>query len=142
MRSERARAGMVLAVIALAIGIVGLWFARDLGFSEPEGAFVFPQTDDFFWARQAQFNPLSALATIAIGVIALAGAITRQRAVVLAAATLSLIGAVVMLVDLTRAEPLLGGRGGNVSLLLALGLGLALLALTPNVTDDPAGEAA
>jgi len=142
VRSERARAGMVLAVIALAIGIVGLWFARDLGFSEPKGAFVFPQTDDFFWARQAQFNPLSALATIAIGGIAFAGAITRQRAVILAAATLSLIGAAVMLADLTRAEPLFGGRGGNVSLLLALGLGLALLALTPNVTDDPAGEAA
>ncbi len=47
-----------------------------------------------------------------------------------------------MLGDLTRAEPLLGGRGGNVSLLLALGLGLALLALTPPVTDDPAGDAA
>jgi hypothetical protein len=29
-----------------------------------------------------------------------------------------------------------------VSLLLALGLGLALLALTPHVDDDPAGEAA
>ncbi len=142
MRSERARAGMVLAVIALAIGTVGLWFARDLGFSEPEGAFVFPQTDDFFWARQVQFNPLSALATIGIGIIALAGAITRQRAVVLAAVTLSLIGAAVMLVDLTRDEPFLGGRGGNVSLLLALGLGLALLTLTPQVADDPAGETA
>lgn len=143
MRSERARrAEMVLSVIALAIGIAGLWYARDLGFSEPEGAFVFPMTDDFFWARLAQFNPLSALVTIAIAGIALSGAATRQRAVVLGAATLSLIGAVVMLIDLGRAEPLLGGRGGNVSMLLALGLGLTLLVLTPPVSEGPAGEAA
>lgn len=133
---------MILAVLALAIGVIGLWFARDLGFTEPEGAFVFPQTDDFIWARQAQFNALSALATIGVGGMALIGAATRQRGVVLAAATVSLIGAVVMLIDLTRSEPLFGGRGGNVSLLLALGLGWALLVLTPHITDDHPPRAA
>lgn len=125
------RAGMVLSGFVLAAGAAGLWYARSLEFTEPEGAFVFPFSDDYVWARQAQFNPLGALVTMATAVVALVGVVLRKRAIILAAALASLSAAAFTVVDLSRTEPVLGGRGGNVALLLALSLGLAALELTP-----------
>lgn len=133
---------MILVAIVLAVGIAGLFYARNLQFTEPEGALVYPAPDDFFWARQFRFNPLGALLTIAVGGIALVGAVTRQRAVTLVAAASSFLAAVFMVIDLRGGEPLLAGRGGNVSLLLVLALGLAALELTPSVPPAPAAGVA
>jgi hypothetical protein len=82
-----ARAARVLGVIAIASGLLGLYVSRGQSFTAKRG-------EMFGWARGEMkylwFNPLSAVLTIAFGIVALAASLgtpqPRQRLLMLVAA--------------------------------------------------------
>jgi hypothetical protein len=137
------RAELVLAVIAVALGVVALIKARDVGFSDAyppavdSGAMLFGTDDDLPWGKLLQFNPLGALVTLALGALALVGGWLRARWLVLVAAVGFGGCAIQVLAQFGRSSNALGGRGGNLGLFIALAVGLAVLALTPTVDEDP-----
>jgi hypothetical protein len=139
------RALLVLAALAVVLGVVALIKARDVGFTEANpatvdpGAVLFGTSDDLPWGKLLQFNPLGALVTLVLGVLALVGAWLRQRWLVIVAAIGFAACAIQVLVQFGRSSNLLGGRGGNLGVFLAFAVGLAVLALTPTaelVTED------
>jgi hypothetical protein len=73
------------------------------------------------------FNPLGALALIGLSVVALAGAVLGNRVLVVIAAAGYALTALQVLVQFGRATNWLGSRGSNLSLSLALTIGLLSL---------------
>jgi hypothetical protein len=98
---------------------------------------LFGTDDDLPWGKLLQFNPLGAVVTLGFGALALAGGWLRQRWLVLVAAAGFGACAIQVLVQFGRASNVLGGRGGNLGAFLAFAVGLAVLALTPTVDEDP-----
>jgi hypothetical protein len=133
---------LVLAALAVALGVVALIKARDVGFTDPDpasgdpGAMLFGTDDDLPWGKLLQFNPLGALVTLGFGALALVGGWLRLRWLVLVAAVGFGACAIQVLVQFGRDSNVLGGRGGNLGVFLALSVGLAVLALTPLVDED------
>jgi len=136
------RALLVLATLAVLLGVVALIKARDVGFTEANpptvdpGAMLFGTSDDLPWGKLLQFNPLGALVTLMLGGAALVGAWLRARALVLVGAVGFAVVAIQVLAQFGRDSNVLGGRGGNLGLFLALAIGFAVLALTPTVEEE------
>jgi hypothetical protein len=68
-----------------------------------------------------------------LGLVAVVGALTRQRAVIAAAGAAYGVAALVQLVQLGRETNWLGGNGSTFALLLALAVGLLI---TSALSDD------
>ena len=137
------RAELVLAALAVALGVVALIKARDRGFTDANppaadpGAMLFGTDDDLPWGKLLQFNPLGALVTLILGVLALVGSWLRTRWLVLLAAVGFGGCAIQVIAQFGRSSNALGGRGGNLGAFIAFAVGLAVLALTPAVDEDP-----
>jgi len=135
---------MVLGIASVVLGTLGLVLASGTGFTAGTGAIVIGSSDDLPWGKIVQFNPLGALVTIALGALAFGGAWKGSRAAVLVASAGFVACAIQVAVQYGRSSNVLGGRGGNLGVFLALGVGLALLALTPepaapgSLAADPA----
>ena len=122
-------AELALGTLGLVVGIAGLIVARNAGFTSADGGILFQRTDDMIWGKLFAFSPLGALVTIALAAIALLGAWIRARALVLVAAAGYAICALQVIVQFGRSDNVFASRGGNLSLFLALAVGLAILAL-------------
>ena len=112
------RVELLVAAVALAAGALALLFARDLAFTSAQGARV---------GSLFSLNPLGALLTIALAVLALAAAASRAHRLVQAAGAGFLVAAAVQLAQSGRATNWLGGRPSTFSLLLAVAAGLIVL---------------
>lgn len=138
------RALLVLAGVTVALGVVALIKARDVGFTEAyppavdPGAMLFGTDDDLPWGKLLQFNPLGALLCLGLGALAFVGTLLRQRALVIAAGVGFAACAIQVIVQFGRATNWLGGRGGNLGLFLALAVGFIVLAEVPASEDGPA----
>lgn len=135
---------MVLGAATLIVGAVGILLASGTGFAAATGATVLGSSDDLLWGKIVQFNALGALVTMALGALALVGAWKGSRAAVLVAAAGFGACTLQVAVQFGHSSNVLGGRGGNLGVYLALSVGLALLALTPepaapgSLAADPA----
>lgn len=118
--TEARRASLVLSGTSLVLGLAGLVVARELAFAAARGEIVL--------GLGVSFNLLGALLTIALSILAITGALLGNRAVLLAAAGGFAIAAVQVLVQFGRDTNWLGSRGSNLSLFLALAVGLWSLA--------------
>jgi hypothetical protein len=114
------RASLVLSGVSLVLGLAGLVVARELAFTAARGEIIL--------GLGVSFNLLGALLTIALSVVAITGALLGNRAVLLAAAGGFAIAAVQVLAQFGRDTNWLGSRGSNLSLFLALAVGLWSLA--------------
>ena len=119
------RAVTVLGAVAVAVGVCGLIAAHGVSFSAKQGALL-------GWAKGELkilwFNPLAALITIALGVVALLGIRLAQRPLVLAAAAGFALMALQVLVQWRYNGGLwtggiLGGTGGNLALWAMFAIG-------------------
>jgi hypothetical protein len=110
------RASLVLSGVSLVLGLAGLVVARELAFTAARGEIIL--------GLGVSFNLLGALLTIALSVVAITGALLGNRAVLLAAAGGFAIAAVQVLAQFGRDTNWLGSRGSNLSLFLALAVGL------------------
>ncbi|MGI8684718.1 MAG: Rv1678 family membrane protein [Acidimicrobiales bacterium] len=122
--SRYQRAQLVVALVALAFGLVGLLMARDLGFTARRGATIGPSDLEL---ATLTLNPLGALASSALAALGAAGAWLRRRRFVTAAGVGFLVLAALVLVQWGGSANWTGGRGSNFS--LWLGVGVSLLAL-------------
>lgn len=136
------RAELVLAGLAIVIGVCGLIVARDLGFTAASGGVLFERTDDMLWGKLFAFSPLGAIVTIALASLAMLGAWVRQRTLVLVAAGGFAICALQVIVQFGRSDNVLGVRGGNLALFLAMAAGLATLAFADAGETTDSGAAA
>jgi hypothetical protein len=114
------RASLVLSGVSLVLGLGGLVVARDLAFTAARGEIIL--------GLGVSFNLLGALLTIALSILAISGALLANRAVLLSAAGGSAVAAVQVLAQFGRDTNWLGTRGSNLSLFLALAVGLWSLA--------------
>jgi hypothetical protein len=110
------RASLVLSGVSLVLGLAGLVVARELAFTAARGEIIL--------GLGVSFNLLGALLTIALSVVAITGALLGNRAVLLSAAGGFAIAAVQVLAQFGRDTNWLGSRGSNLSLFLALAVGL------------------
>jgi hypothetical protein len=131
------RAILVLAGVAVVIGVIGLIKARHVDFTAADppasdpGALLLSASDDSLWGKLLQFSPLGALVTVGLGVVAFVGAWLRMRALVVIAGIGFAACAIQVVAQFGRDSNVLGGRGGNLALYLGLAVGLATLARTP-----------
>jgi uncharacterized membrane protein YphA (DoxX/SURF4 family) len=115
-----------LPIVAVVIGALGFYVARDLDFAAKKGALL-------GWAnwelKVLWFNQLSALLTIALGLLALAGTFLRQRLLTLIAAGGFGLMAIQVVAQWRNQKGggFLGGTGSSMAFwaLMAIGLGLA-----------------
>jgi hypothetical protein len=114
------RAGIVLSVVTLAIGSAGLVAARDLALTSAQGEILF--------GLGVSFNPLGALVTIALGLLALSSILLRDVRIIWVVVAGALLGVVQVLVQFGRDDNWLGTRGSNLSFFLSLALGMWSLA--------------
>ena len=118
----RGRAISALGLAAVALGVVGLIAARGIDFAARTGA-------QFGWSngelKVAWFNPFSALLTIILGAVAIGGAFTGKRLLVMiSAGVFALMTLEVVLRWRNGTGSMLGGTGANIALwgLFAVGL--------------------
>ena len=123
------RAEAAVAAVGIVIGICGLVVARNLEFTAATGGVLFERSDDMIWGKLFQFSPLGAIVTIALGALALLGSWAGRRALVFMAAGGFALCAVQVIAQFGREDNVFGVRGGNLSLFLALAVGLLVLAL-------------
>jgi hypothetical protein len=119
------RAELWIAGIVAVVGLWGLVLARDVSFSSDRGARI---------ADSVEFSPFGALLTIALALLAAAGAAAGAQRVVLAAGVTFGVAAVAVVLVLGKETNWFGARGSNVSLLLGASVGLILLAVAPRAT--------
>jgi hypothetical protein len=113
------RAELILSGTAVVVGAGGLLVARDVSFTAARG--------EILLGLGVSFNPLGALVTIVLAVLALAGAVAGNRVLVLAAAGGFGLATLQVILQFGRADNWLGSRGSNLSFSLALAIGLASL---------------
>jgi hypothetical protein len=113
------RAELILSGTAVVVGAGGLLVARDVSFTAARG--------EILLGLGVSFNPLGALVTIVLAVLALAGAVAGNRVLVLAAAGGFGLATLQVILQFGRADNWLGSRGSNLSFWLALAIGLASL---------------
>ena len=101
------RAQVVIGGIAVAVGALGLFLARELGFTDPAGALI--GWGDYELKYMA-YNPLGALLTVAVGALGVAAGVTRRQALAIVAAAVSALMALQVLVQWRPdGDNLLGG---------------------------------
>lgn len=125
------RAGLLIGGSVVVVSLIGLWFSRDLGWTDGPGKLVLPYRDDYIWAKHFSFNPLLAVLTLVIGLLTVVGFAAEVAAARRIAIGCSAVLAVAINVDLSTNDQVLGGRGGNVALMLMVAVGLLTLELTP-----------
>ncbi len=118
-----ARAQVVIGVVAVVVGAVGLFLARDLELTASTGALV-------GWAdlelKFVSYNPLGALLTVAVGVLAiLAGGLRRPVVAGIGAVVSGAMALQVLLQWRVDGDNLLGATGRNLGFDLFLLFGLA-----------------
>jgi uncharacterized membrane protein YphA (DoxX/SURF4 family) len=124
------RAHIVLGGAAVGVGVLGLIVARSTDFAAKQGALLGWKFGEL---KVLWFNPLSALLTIAFGALVIAGAVLRQRVLVLAGG--AGFAALTVLVALLWRDGasgwtggFLGATGGTMGFWLAVAIGtLAVL---------------
>lgn len=121
MTSHR-RAAVVIASVALGVGLAALVVSSDLAFTAPRGELLGPLM---------AFNPLGAIVTTVLAIVALAGAAWRSRAVVALGGAGFGAAALLQLVQAGRATNVLGGRPSTFSFFLFVGVGLVVLGGSP-----------
>ena len=128
-----ARCQLVIGGIAVAVGALGLFLASDLGFTDPAGALL--GWGDYELKFMA-YNPLGALLTVAVGALGVAAGVTRRQPPAIAAAAISALMVVQVLVQWRpEGENLLGGSGRNLGFDLLLVVGFATTAALARVAD-------
>ncbi|MGH9154765.1 MAG: Rv1678 family membrane protein [Acidimicrobiales bacterium] len=128
------RSQFVVALVALAFGLVGLVVARDLGFTARPGAAIGPSD---FELVTLTLNPLGALASVALAALGAAGAWMRRRLFVTVAGAGFLVLAGLVLVQWGGSANWTGGRGSNISLWLGVGVSLLALASAERLAVAP-----
>lgn len=123
MSRERARAVMLLATVAVVLGILCFVAARGEPLTYPWGVRL--------W-RLLHMNMLGALLTIAGGALGVWAARARSRGLVLATGGWFAVMALLLLVTLGSDANALGGRGDTLAFWLAMALGPLAIALTPD----------
>jgi hypothetical protein len=119
------RAELWIAGIVAVVGLWGLVLARDVSFTSDRGARI---------ADSVEFSPFGALLTIALALLAGAGAAAGAQRVVLAAGVAFGLAAMAVVLVLGKEANWFGARGSNVSLLLGASVGLIVLAVAPQAT--------
>lgn len=119
---------LVIALAALAMGILGLIAARDLAFTADRGALV---------GTLMAFNPLGALVTSALAFVVIVGLALRIRAFILSAGAGFALAAVLQLVQAGRSTNVLGGRPSTFSFFLFAAIGLLALGRTQGWRRSP-----
>jgi TQO small subunit DoxD len=121
------RAQMVLGGVAVVVGVLGLIVARSNDFAAKQGSLLGWKFGEL---KVLWFNPLSALLTIALGVVIVAGGVLGQRALALGGA--AGFAALSVLVALLWRDGqsgwtggFLGATGGNMAFWAALAIGTA-----------------
>jgi hypothetical protein len=122
------RASLVLSGVSLVLGLGGLVVARDLAFTAARGEIVL--------GLGVSFNLLGALLTVALSILAISGALLGSNAVLLAAAGGYVVAAVQVVAQFGRDTNWLGTRGSNLSMCLALAVGLWSLVWLDRHTAD------
>ena len=124
-------AQVVIGGITVAVGALGLFLARELGFTDPAGALI--GWGDYELKYMA-YNPLGALLTVAVGALGVAAGVTRRQALAIVAAAVSALMALQVLVQWRPdGDNLLGGSGRNLGFDLLLALGFATTAALAHV---------
>jgi len=118
------RAQLAISALALAVGLGGLFVARDTSFTQTRG--------EILNGLGVSFNLLGALVTIALAALALVGATLGIRFLVLLAATGFGLATLQVSLQFGRADNWLGSRGSNLSFCLAVAVGLAALVWLQN----------
>jgi hypothetical protein len=122
------RASLVLSGVSLVLGLGGLVVARDLSFTAARGEIIL--------GLGVSFNLLGAMLTVALSILAISGALLGSNAVLLAAAGGYAVAAVQVVAQFGRDTNWLGTRGSNLSLFLALAVGLWSLVWLDRHTAD------
>jgi hypothetical protein len=122
------RASLVLSGVSLVLGLGGLVVARDLAFTAARGEIVL--------GLGVSFNLLGALLTVALSIVAISGALLGSNAGLLAAAGGYAVAAVQVVAQFGRDTNWLGTRGSNLSMFLALAVGLWSLVWLDRHTAD------
>ncbi|MEO6317543.1 MAG: hypothetical protein ABIP36_02055 [Acidimicrobiales bacterium] len=125
------RAGLLIGGSVVFVALLGLGLSRNLGWTESPGELVLPYRDDYFWAKHFAFNRLLAVLTLLIGLLAVWGVAAGLSAARRVAMVGSALLAVAINVDLSANDQVLGARGGNITLMLMVLVGLLTLELTP-----------
>jgi hypothetical protein len=121
------RASLVLSGVSLVLGLGGLVVARELAFTAARGEIIL--------GLGVSFNLLGALLTVALSILAISGALLGSHAVLLAASGGYAVAAVQVVAQFGRDTNWLGTRGSNLSLFLALAVGLWSLVWLDRHTD-------
>lgn len=140
-----ARAQIVLGVITVAVGLVGLFLARDLDFADTAGVLIgWGDLELKFMA----YNPLGAAVTIAVGALGVAAGVSRRAVIAWA---VSVLGAAMALQVVLQWRPdgdnVLAASGRNLGFALFICIGFAATALLARVAptiddaDPPTGTA-
>jgi hypothetical protein len=122
------RASLVLSGVSLVLGLGGLVVARELAFTADRGEIIL--------GLGVSFNPLGALLTVALSIVAISGALLGSHPVLLAAAGGYAVAAVQVVAQFGRDTNWLGTRGSNLSMCLALAVGLWSLVWLDRHTAD------
>jgi hypothetical protein len=122
------RASLVLSGVSLVLGVAGLVVARELAFTAARGEIIL--------GLGVSFNLLGALLTVALSLLAISGALLGNRSVLQSAAGGFAVATVQVLAQFGRDTNWLGTRGSNLSLFLALAVGLWSLAWLDRHTTD------
>ncbi len=130
MRSDRRSGVLILATIAIVIGIAGFINALDA-----------PSLTSGFKAqlwRLVSMSQLGALITLVGGLLAMGSVRTGKRGLAATAGLLFMAAAGFTLVAVGRSFNWLAGRASTLSLWLLLGVGLLALVISPEVEDADA----
>jgi uncharacterized membrane protein YphA (DoxX/SURF4 family) len=130
--SARSRAVMVLGIVAMVVGVLGVFAARKLGFAAKQGAIV-GYAKGKWELKLVWLNLLSALLTIVVGAVAVAAGRLKHRSLALVAVAGFGLMALQVLIQWRSVEGVntggfLGGTGGTLAfwLMLAVGIGVCL----------------
>lgn len=130
MRSDRRSGVLILATIAIVIGIAGFINALDA-----------PSLTSGFKAqlwRLVSMSQLGALITLVGGLLAMGSVRAGRRGLAATAGLLFMAAAGFTLVAVGRSFNWLAGRASTLSLWLLLGVGLLALMISPEVEDADA----
>jgi hypothetical protein len=134
MDDRARRFALVMAIAAISLGAIGFVYALDARIDTPGGVRVV--TGQFLGGGELLFlNRIGAVATVALGVVALAGALFRSRRFVLAAGLGFAAAALLTLVQTGGDTNWLGGRASTFAFFLAGAVGFSILSSISQPTN-------